>query len=225
VILSHPLLFSHQCHRLHVDFTHITKFKFDLYCNRILSWINARIVSLTLNGNNSSTPGQLTLFLSRFHPLASVFTKLESFKLIDFNRSDVQTLLPYLPEFIHLKCLSIGDHTCLAPDVMSVDELFNEDVVLPTFLRSLAFPYEVSKEWIDISNRTTSYVQQLHAHLIHIDAFPSFFRRFSHLERLTAVIDDCNLYGSEEINLFHLSVMSHPLRYLNVNIAENVSSY
>jgi hypothetical protein len=170
-------------------------------------------------------PCQLGLFLSRFHSLATVFVKLESFKLVDFTKSNVEILLPHLPGLIHLKCLAIGDYKRLMPFAAHTHELFNENVALPTSLRSLAFPYEVSNEWIRTLSTTTSFVEQLHAHSIHINALPSFLQRFPHLKRLTTILSAINQDNLQIENIFQSTVTFDTLRYLNVNITQHVSTF
>jgi len=186
--------------------------------------IGGRIVSLTLGGDKSSTPGQVTLFLTHFDCLASVFVKLESFKLLDFTKSDVQSLLPYFPALTHLKCLSIGEYKCLMPFAVNTDELINENVILPISLRSLAFPYEVSNEWIETSN-AISFVEQLHVHYIHMNSLSSFLQRFPHLKRLTAVFGNVNGNNLQMENMLQSNVAFHALQYLHVNITQQVSKY
>jgi hypothetical protein len=185
--------------------------------------IGGRIVSLTLCGDKSSTPGQLALFLSRFDSLATVFIKLESLKLIDFTKLDVQILLPHFPALTHLKCLSIGEYKRLMPFNINTDELFNENVVLPLSLRSLAFPYEVSNEWIQTSSVTISFVEQLHAHSIHITSLPSFLQMFPYLKRLTTVLSGVNGNNLPIEDMLQSTVTLHPLKYLNINITQQVS--
>jgi hypothetical protein len=197
--------------------------KFYLYCKQILSNIGSRIVSLKLCGDKSSTPGQLTIFLSRFGSLGSVFIKLESLKLIDFTKSDVQFLLPHFPGLIHLKQLSIGEYKRLMPFNINTDELFNENVVLPMSLRSLAFPYEVSNTWIQTPSTTISFVEQLHAHFIHMNSLSSFLQKFPHLKRLTAILSDANENNLQIENLLQSKVTFHALKYLNINITHQVS--
>jgi hypothetical protein len=188
-----------------------------------LSHIGSRIVSLTLGGDNSSTPGQLTLFLSRFNSLATIFIKLESFKLIDFTKMNVQLLLPQFPTLTHLKCLSIGEYKRLMPFTINTNELFNENIILPTSLRSLAFPYEISNEWIQTSS-TKSFVEQLHAHFVHMNSLSFLLQKFPHLKNLTAVLVDVNNNDNLQMeNTLQASVISHALRYLNVNIMRQVS--
>ncbi|CAF3714407.1 unnamed protein product [Rotaria sp. Silwood1] len=215
-------ILNQQCHRLHVSFIRISKIKFDLYCNLILPRMSAHIVSLKLCGDNSSTPGQLTLFLTRFNALASVFIKLESFKLIDYTKSDVEILVPHFSMLSQLKCLSIGEYKRLMPFTIHTNELFNENVILPISLRSLAFPYEVSNEWIQTSSITTSFVEQLHVHHIHINALHSFLQSFSYLKRLTAVITGFNQNNLPVKNNFQSNVILHKLQYLNVNITQQL---
>ncbi|CAF4682647.1 unnamed protein product, partial [Rotaria sp. Silwood2] len=215
-------ILDQQCHCLYVSFIHISKIKFDLYCNRILPYINTRIVSLTLCGDNSSTPGQLTLFLTRFNSLASLFTKLESFKLIDYTKLDVEILLPHFPLLTQLKCLSIGEYKRLMPFTINENELINENVILPMSLCTLAFPYEVSNEWIQTLNITTSFIERLHIHLIHMNVLFSFLQRFPYLKHLTAVLTGINQNTLPIGNTFQSNVILHRLRYLNVNITQNV---
>ncbi|CAF1009097.1 unnamed protein product [Rotaria sp. Silwood1] len=215
-------ILDQQCHCLHVSFIHIPKIKFDLCCNRILPRISTRIVSLTLCGDYSSTPGQLTLFVSRFNSLASVFTKLESFKLTEYTKSDVEILLPHLSMLTQLKCLSIGEYKRLMPFTINRNELFNENVILPISLRSLAFPYEVSNEWFQPSSTTISFIEQLHVHLIHMNVLSSFLQRFPYLKRLTAVLTGISQNTLRIGNIFQSNVILHRLRYLNVNITRRV---
>ncbi|CAF2745227.1 unnamed protein product [Rotaria sp. Silwood2] len=215
-------ILNQHCHRLHVSFIRISKIKFDLYCNLILPRMSAHIVSLKLCGDNSSTPGQLTLFLTRFNSLASVFIKLESFKLIDYTKSDVEFLVPHFSMLSQLKCLSIGEYKRLMPFTIHTNELFNENMILPISLRSLAFPYEISNEWIQTSSITTSFVEQLHVHHIHINALYSFLQRFSYLKRLTAVIIGFNQNNLPVGNNFQSNIILHKLQYLNVNITQQV---
>ncbi|CAF3138393.1 unnamed protein product [Rotaria sp. Silwood2] len=187
--ISFSCMFSQQCHRRCVSFIHISKRKFDLYCNRILRYISTRIVSLTLCGDNSSIPGQLALFLTLFNSLANVFTKLESFKLIDYTKSD--------------------EYKRLMPFAINRIELFNENVILPISLHSLAFPYEVSNGWIQILNITISFIEQLHVHLIHMNVLSSFLQRFPYLKRLTAVITGINQNALQIGNIFQSNVILH----------------
>ncbi len=217
-------MFSQQCHRLHASFIRISKIKFDLYCNWILPHIASRIVSLTLCGDNSSTPSQLTLFLSRFNSLGTIFIKLESFKLLDFTKFDVQLLLPQLATLTHLKYLSIGDYKRLMPSFINTNELFNENMMLPISLHSLAFPYQISNEWIQTSNTMQSYVEQLHVHVIHMNSLSSFLQNFPHLKRLTTVLVDVNNDNLQMENMLQSSVTFDALRYLNVNITQHVST-
>jgi hypothetical protein len=221
--LFFSFLFSKQCHRLHVSFLHISKIKFGLCCNRILPHIGSRIVSLTLCGDNSSTPGQLTLFLSRFGFLGTIFIKLESFKLVDFTKMDVQLLLPKLLTLTHLRCLSIGEYKRLMPFTINTNELFNEDVILPISLRNVAFPYEISNEWIQTSSTQKSFVEQLHGHFIHMNSLPFLLQKFPHLKHLTAVLVDVSNDNLQMENTLQASVIFHALRYLNVNITQQVS--
>lgn len=218
-------LFSNERHRLHVNFIRISKIKFDLCCNWILPHIGSRIVSLTLCGDNSSTPGQLALFLSRFNILAKIFSKLESLKLIDFTKLDVQLLLPHLPALTHLKCLSVGEYKRLMPFNRNTHELFHENVLLPISLRWLAFPYEVSDEWIQTAGTMQSSVEQLHAHFIHMSSLSYFLQQFPHLKRLTAVLVDDHNDNLEIENMLQSTITFHGLRYLNVNIARLVRTY
>jgi hypothetical protein len=187
--------------------------------------IKSRIISLTLCGDNSSTPGQLALFLSRFTFLATTFIRLESLKLIDFVKTDVQLLIAHLPMLNHLKCLSVGDYTRLMPVNINTEELFNENVMLPITLRLLAFPYEISNQWIETCDITKSLVEQMHVHCIHMDSLSLFLQRFPHLKRLTAVLDSVNNNNPQIDNMSQSIVTFHALRYLNINIMETVSIY
>jgi hypothetical protein len=218
-------LFSNQCHRLHVSFVRSSKIKFDLCCKGILPRIGSRIVSLILCGDNSSTPGQLALFLSRFAFLATIFIKLESLKLIDFTKMDVQLLVPQFPSLTHLKCLSVGEYKRLMPFNIDTNELFNEDVILPISLRSVAFPYEISNAWIQTSSTTKSFVEQMHAHAIHINSLSIFLQKFPVLKRLTAVLVDDNNHNLQMENILQSTVIVHALQCLNVNITQQVSTY
>ncbi|CAF1502753.1 unnamed protein product [Rotaria magnacalcarata] len=213
-------ILDRQCHRLHVRFVRVPKIKFDLYCNRILPRISTRTVSLTLSGDNSSTPGQVALFLSRFNSLAHFFVKLESFKLIDYTKADVEILLPQFPMLTKLKRLSMGEYERLMPFSVDSNELFNENVILPISLRSLAFPYEVTNQWIQTLSTTTSFmIEQMHCHLIHMNVFFLLLQRFPNLKRLTAVITGIN---QDNLPMESIDCMLHGLRYLNINIAQQV---
>ncbi|CAF1182101.1 unnamed protein product [Rotaria sordida] len=216
-------ILDQQCHRLHISFIHILKIKFDLYCNRILPHISTRIVSLILCGDNSSTPGQLRLFLSRFNSLAQVFINLESIKLINYTKSDVEILLDHFPKFTRLKCLSIGEYKRLMPFTINRNDLFKEHVTVPISLRSLAFPYEISNEWIQTSNTLASLIEQLHIHLIHINVISLFLQRFPYLKRLTTVLTGINQNNLFMENNFQTNIMLHRLQYLNVNITQQVA--
>lgn len=180
-------------------------------------------MSLTLNGNNSSTPGQLALFLARFPSLSNIFTKLETLRLNDFTKMDIQLVLPQLPTLKHLKCLSIGNYQRLMPSNLKTEELFDKAVVLPISLHSLSFPYEITNRWMETSGVAESFVQQMHIHLIHMDFLSSFLQKFPHLKCLTAVLG-----GIEEIHLLMANPLSyatklHALRSLNVNIMHTAS--
>ncbi|UJR24781.1 hypothetical protein I4U23_006155 [Adineta vaga] len=214
-------ILDQQCYRLHVNFVDISKITFDLYCKQILPHINARITSFTLSGSNSSTPGLLSQFLMNFNFSGSIFLNLESFKLIEFTKSDIESLTPHFSGFIHLKNLSIGEYTRLMPFVMNIDELYQENIILPISLRCLAFPYEISDQWIQTSNGI-SLVEQLHIHYIHINLLAIFLQRFPHIKRLTAVLDDVREPDLLTDDIFRSTEIFHTLRYLNVNIVSNV---
>ena len=180
-------------------------------------------MSLTLSGDNSSTPGQLALFLSRFPSLSTIFTKLETLRLIDFTKVNVQLLLPQLPTLSHLKCLSIGNDQRLTSFNLNIAELFDEAVALPICLRSLAFPYQITNKWMKTYGSTKSFVEQMHIQWIHMDLLSSYLQKFPHLKRLTAVVG-----GIKEIHLLTANSLSnatkfHALRSLNVNILHTVS--
>jgi hypothetical protein len=187
--------------------------------------ISSRIISLTLCGDNSSTPGQVALFLSRFAFLATTFIRLESLKLLDFVKTDVQLLIPQLSMLNHLKCLSVGDYTRLMPFNVNTEELFNENVMLPITLRRLAFPYEICNQWIETCDITKSFVEQMHVHFIHMDSLSLFLQRFPHLKRLTAVLGSVDNNNPPIDNMSQSTVTFHTLRYLNINIMETVSIY
>lgn len=174
---------------------------------------------MTLNGNNSSTPGQLVLFLSRFPSLSTIFIKLESFRLIDFTKNDVDYLLDELPTLIHLKCLSIGNYQRLMPFNINIESLFNENVDLPLSLRCLSFPYQITERWMETIGTIESFVQQIHVPFIQMDFLFLFLQKFPHLKRLTTVLG-----GIEDINLVlvNSSIEFHQLRSLNVNIMYTV---
>ncbi|CAF1159778.1 unnamed protein product [Adineta steineri] len=208
-------ILDQQCYRLHINLIHISKIKFDLYCNQILPYIGAHVISLTLNGDNSSTPGQLRHFLTRFNPLAKYFVKLESIKLLNSTKSDVENLVTHLSGLIHLKYLSIGDYKRLMPISINTDDLFDETIALPISLRSLAFPYKISNKWIQSLN-VTSFIEQLHVHLIHIDSISFFLQTYPNLKRLTAVLS-----GITE-NILQSPITFHSLQYLNINITQDV---
>ena len=170
-----------------------------------------------MNGDNSSTPGQLALFLTRFPILSSIFIKLESFRLIDFIKMDVELLVPQLSSLMKLKCLSIGNYQRLMPFNIKPEDLFNENVVLPISLRSLAFPYQITDRWMETFNTTESLIERMHIHFIHMDFLFSFLQKFPHLRRLTAVLG-----GNEDIHSLN-SMNFHRLRSLNVNLMHTVS--
>lgn len=187
--------------------------------------IGSRVVSLTLCGDNSSTPGQLTLFLSRFSLLSTTFIRLESLKLIDFAKTDVQLLIPQLPMLNHLRCLSVGDYKRLMPFNIIAEELFNENIMLPTTLWSLAFPYEISNQWIETCDTMKSFVEQIHIHFIHMDVLSLFLEKFPHLKRLTAVLGTVNDNNLQMDNILQSTLTFHTLSYLNLNITQTVSKY
>lgn len=184
-----------------------------------------RIVSLTLCGDDSSRPGQIRYFLSRFKSLATVFTKLESLKLIDFIKSDVEILLPHLPMMTQLKYLTIGGYKRLMPFDVNTNELFNQNVTLPISLRSLAFPYDVSDIGIQTLNRTISFIEQLHIHLIHMNVFSLYLQNFPYLKRLTAVVTGIENNDLLVQNSLQNNVIFHGLKYLNVNITQEVNIF
>lgn len=172
-----------------------------------------------MNGDNSSTPGQLALFLTRFPILSSIFIKLESFRLIDFIKTDVELVVPQLSSLMKLKCLSIGNDQRLMPFNIKPEDLFNENVGLPISLRRLAFPYEINNQWMETFNTTESFIEQMHIHFIDMNFVFSFLQKYRHLKRLTAVLG-----GNEEMfNLSSNSMNFHRLRSLNVNIIHTVS--
>ena len=214
--------FSQQCHRLNVNFIHISKNQFDFYCTRILPRIANRITSLTLPGSNSSTPGLLSQFLMYFKSLGTIFIHLLSFTLVEFTKFDVETLVPHFHQLVYLRNLSIGGYTRLMPFNINTNELFQEHVVLPLSLRSLAFPYEISDRWIQTSNSTLS-IEQLHVNSIYIDTLISFIQRFPRLNRLTTVLSDRRESDLIAENISESNVMFQSLRYLNLNIVSDVS--
>ncbi|CAF4802930.1 unnamed protein product, partial [Rotaria sp. Silwood2] len=144
-------------------------------------------------------------------------------KLIDYTKLDVEILLPHFPLLTQLKCLSIGEYKRLMPFTINENELINENVILPMSLCTLAFPYEVSNEWIQTLNITTSFIERLHIHLIHMNVLFSFLQRFPYLKHLTAVLTGINQNTLPIGNTFQSNVILHRLRYLNVNITQNVS--
>ena len=180
-------------------------------------------MSLTLSGDNSSTPGQFALFLSRFPSLSTIFTKLESFRLIDFTKVNVQLLLHQLPTLSHLKCLSIGNYQRLMPFNLKTEELFDEAVALPISLRSLAFPYQITNRWMETSDVAELFVEQMHIHLIHMDILSSFLQKFPYLKRLTAVLGSIEDVPLMMDNISPNVIKLHQLRSLNVNIIYTVS--
>jgi len=111
------------------------------------------------------------------------------------------------------------------PFTINTNELFNENVILPISLRSLAFPYEMSNEWIQTSSTKKSFVVQLHAHFVHMNSLSFLLQKFPHLKSLTAVLVDVNNNDNLQMeNTLQASVISHALRYLNVNIMRQVST-
>lgn len=221
------MLFSQRCHRLHINFILMPKTKFDFYCKCIIPRVSARVISLTLSGNNdSSTPGQLQLFLSHFKPLAKFFTRLESFKLINYFKSDVEMLLPEFIMLNQLKQLSIGEYQRLVPFDIDSNALFQEHVTLPVHIRNLAFPYEISNTWLQTFNPTKSFlIERLHVHLIHMNALLSFLTIFPHLKRLDTIITGVDTSTAQMQITSDANFSLHRLRYLNINITREVSVY
>ena len=210
-------IFSQQCRRFYVNFTKISKNNFDSYCKSILPRICHRIISLTLCGNNSSRPGQFSLLFSTF---SNNFPKLESLKLFDYSKTDVELLLSELNHLTHLKYLSIGDFQRLMPHPINRNELFNENIVFPENLTHLAFPHIISDTWFAKSNQLTSKIQRMHVHFIYMNCLILFLQKFPYLTHLTAVLSGDNTNNVfEDKNIFQ-SLSS--LRYLNVNITPSV---
>ncbi|CAF1116859.1 unnamed protein product [Adineta ricciae] len=203
--LNHRIntILDHQCHRLDVNFIRISKDQFDFYCTRILPRIAARITSLTLPGR-------------------TIFVHLLSLKLVEFTKSDVEILVPHLHQFVYLRNLSIGEYTRFMPFNINTNELFQEHVVLPLSLRSLAFPYEISDRWIQTSNSTLS-IEQLHVTSLYMDTLISFMQRFPRLNRLTTVLSNPGELDLIAENISGSNIMFQSLRYLNLNIVSDVS--
>jgi hypothetical protein len=99
-------------------------------------------------------------------------------------------------------------------------------VVLPSSLRILVFPYEISNQWIETSDTTKSLVEQINVPFIHMDSLSPFLEKFPCLERLTAALGSINNYNNLQMDTMSQSpVIFHTLRYLNIDITQTVSVY